>query len=233
MFQDFRFEAHARALPGDAATAMNAPAVLDAAAAPLTAVANSRIKRVMDVLGSLALLVALAPLLLLVAAVIKLESRGPIIFKQRRTGLGGQIFHIYKFRTMRVCEDGASIKQVVAQDPRITRFGGLLRRSSVDELPQLINVLRGDMSLIGPRPHALAHDDHYRVLLPNYPKRFAARPGITGLAQVRSLRGPTPTTRCMAIRVAADLEYIAGWSLRTDLWILIRSAVIVFSGSGR
>jgi putative colanic acid biosynthesis UDP-glucose lipid carrier transferase len=169
---------------------------------------------------------------LIVAALIRSESDGPVLFRQRRSGLGGKSFFIYEFRTMRVCEDGAAIRQAVAGDPRITRIGRFLRKSSIDELPQILNVLKGEMSLVGPRPHALAHDRYYGSVVRGYDRRFEALPGITGLAQVRGLRGETRTPNCMAYRVQADLEYIRDWSFAMDLKILASSALIVFKGSG-
>jgi putative colanic acid biosynthesis UDP-glucose lipid carrier transferase len=146
--------------------------------------------------------------------------------------LGGKSFMIYKFRTMNCCEDGPQITQARAGDDRITRIGRLLRKTSIDELPQLLNVLAGNMALVGPRPHALAHDNYYGTEIPGYQRRFAVRPGITGLAQVRGLRGETQTVGCMAARVGSDLEYVANWSLLTDVAILARSAMIVFKGNG-
>jgi putative colanic acid biosynthesis UDP-glucose lipid carrier transferase len=178
------------------------------------------------------LLVFLAPLLMLVATLVRIDSSGPVLFRQRRTGLRGQSFFIYKFRTMTVCEDGDQVRQAVAGDLRITRIGRLLRKSSIDELPQILNVLKGEMSLVGPRPHALAHDEYYGSAVRGYDKRFDALPGITGLAQVRGFRGETRTTQCMAQRVQSDLEYIGNWSLAMDLRILLNSALIVFKGSG-
>jgi exopolysaccharide biosynthesis polyprenyl glycosylphosphotransferase len=189
-------------------------------------------KRVMDAGLAAFLLLFLLPLLLLVAVLIRLDSAGPVLFRQRRTGLQGKAFFIYKFRTMHVMEDGAQVKQACADDPRVTRIGRMLRKSSIDELPQIFNVLKGQMSLVGPRPHALAHDYYYGSIVPSYYRRFEATPGITGLAQVRGLRGETRTTDCMAARVESDLEYIRDWSLAMDLQILLRSALIVFRGSG-
>jgi putative colanic acid biosynthesis UDP-glucose lipid carrier transferase len=193
---------------------------------------ESGLKRGLDVSGAAALLLFLAPLLLLVAILIKMTSRGPALFKQRRTGLGGEVFSIYKFRTMRVCEDGAFIKQATSGDSRVTALGRLLRKTSIDELPQIVNVLKGEMSLIGPRPHALAHDEYYGNAIHGYRHRFAVRPGITGLAQVRGHRGETQTVEVMAARVAADLEYCRRWSPTLDLKIFLHSLTIVFRGTG-
>lgn len=168
------------------------------------------------VLAGLAL-VMFAPLLALVAIAIRLESRGPVLFRQARTGKNGQVFEILKFRSMTV---GAGLAQATRQDARVTRVGYWLRRTSIDELPQLWNVLRGDMALVGPRPHATAHDAHYTQLIANYTMRFAVKPGLTGWAQINNARGETETLDKMARRVALDLDYIDGWSLRRDLLIL-------------
>ena len=188
--------------------------------------AASGLKRLIDVLGAGFGLVFLAPFLLLVALTIRLESPGPALFRQRRTGRGGVPFVIYKFRTMRCLEDGPHITQASRGDRRTTRLGALLRRSSIDELPQLINVLKGDMSLVGPRPHALAHDQLYAAAIDNYEARFLARPGISGLAQVSGLRGATPSVECMAARVALDLEYIQRWSIILDVRILVQTLLM-------
>jgi putative colanic acid biosynthesis UDP-glucose lipid carrier transferase len=192
----------------------------------------SHAKRAFDLCLASLLLLFLAPLFIAVAAIVRIDSSGPILFRQRRTGLGGKSFFIYKFRTMNVCEDGSAVRQAVAGDPRITRVGRLLRKSSIDELPQILNVLKGDMSLVGPRPHALVHDQYYRSEVSGYDRRFDALPGITGLAQVRGLRGETRTIECMTRRVQADLEYIRTHSLALDFKILVKSALIVFRGSG-
>jgi putative colanic acid biosynthesis UDP-glucose lipid carrier transferase len=179
------------------------------------------LKRALDFLGSLIGILLLSPFLLLVALVIVIESRGNPLFKQRRSGYRGAPFVIYKFRSMTVREDGNRIVQAVKDDVRITRFGRLMRRTSIDELPQLFNVLNGDMSLVGPRPHALAHDEYYGSVVPGYAARFHAKPGITGLAQVSGLRGQTETIEDMAARVEKDLEYIRRWSLFSDIRILL------------
>jgi putative colanic acid biosynthesis UDP-glucose lipid carrier transferase len=178
-------------------------------------------KRLLDITGALFGLVFLAPFFLVIAALIRLESPGSVIFKQRRTGLGGKVFHIYKFRTMRVTEDGSAVVQAKKGDSRITPLGRHLRRYSIDELPQLWNVLIGDMSLIGPRPHALTHDAYYGTVITKYNQRFLVRPGIAGLAQVKGLRGPTESIMDMAHRVDQDLAYIESWSFPMDVWLLI------------
>lgn len=194
----------------------------DAAPAP----AANRAKRALDVILALAALIFFAPVMALAAALIAVDGPGPIIFTQSRTGLHGRRFRIYKFRTMTVVEDGADVRHARPGDRRITRVGRLLRRSSIDELPQLINVLRGDMSLVGPRPHAVAHDEYYAARIASYVHRFRVRPGITGLAQVQGLRGDVPTLECMARRVVADNAYIDQWSFWRDLQILATTAVI-------
>lgn len=191
------------------------------------------VKRLLDIIGAAVLLILLLPLLASIAAMIRLESSGPAIFRQRRGGLHGQPFVILKFRTMRALEDGEIIVQATTEDPRITRFGSLLRRTSMDELPQLWNVLRGDMSLVGPRPHALAHDDFYGQLIPNYHMRFLARPGLTGLAQVAGLRGETAELDEMAERVRLDLRYVAEWSLTLDLKLLLGTPKALASKKAR
>jgi putative colanic acid biosynthesis UDP-glucose lipid carrier transferase len=188
--------------------------------------ASSRLKRLIDVAGAGFGLVFLAPFLLLVALVIRLESPGPALFRQRRKGRGGVPFVIYKFRTMGCLEDGPDIQQAQERDCRATRFGAFLRRSSIDELPQLLNVLKGDMSLVGPRPHAVAHDEFYAGAVAGYETRFLTRPGISGLAQVSGLRGATPNVEMMAARIALDLEYIRRWSIGLDLRILWQTLLI-------
>src|SRR6185437_9050990 len=144
----------------------------------------SRMKRLIDIVGSSIGLLILLPFLAVVALAIVLESRGPVFFRQRRSGIDGRIFTIYKFRSMNVMEDGADVMQAKRGDNRVTFVGRFLRRSSIDELPQLINVLKGEMSLVGPRPHAVAHDQYYTQMVPNYHLRFQTKPGITGLAQI-------------------------------------------------
>ena len=196
---------------------------LDRGAARL---ASSYLKRLFDIVGGLAGLLILSPLLVLVAVLIVIESPGSPIFRQRRSGYNGAPFVIYKFRTMRVVEDGPDIVQARREDDRITTVGALLRRTSVDELPQLLNVLKGEMSLIGPRPHALAHDEYYGALISNYTGRFKTKPGLTGMAQVAGLRGATPDVASMAARVEKDLDYIRDWSILLDLRILLQTALI-------
>ncbi len=183
------------------------------------------LKRAMDVTASAAALVVLSPLLLLCAGLIKLDSRGPIVFRQRRAGFDNREFVIFKFRTMTVTEDNGPIVQAQRDDNRVTRIGKVLRRTSIDELPQLINVLRGEMSLVGPRPHALAHDDEYKACIDNYALRHHVKPGLTGAAQVAGLRGETQRLALMERRVERDLWYINNWSVALDLKILAQTCV--------
>jgi exopolysaccharide biosynthesis polyprenyl glycosylphosphotransferase len=196
----------------------NRPFEADAqfAAAPI----RRRAKRAMDIVIAIAMLLVLAPILISVACCIRVESGGPAIFRQRRGGQFGRPFSIYKFRTMRVMENGEDVTQARHQDPRITPLGAFLRRTSMDELPQLINVMKGEMSLVGPRPHAVAHDREFQERLPAYAQRFVVRPGITGLAQVRGFRGDTETKESLEGRLSADLEYIETWSLANDVRLL-------------
>lgn len=188
-------------------------------------------KRLLDIVGASFGLIALAPLMLLTAVVIKLDSPGPVFFRQRRNGFNAKQFSIYKFRTMTVMEDGSDVVQARRFDPRVTRAGRLLRRTSIDEVPQLINVLKGEMSLVGPRPHALAHDGHYGSLLSEYAFRHHVKPGITGWAQVKGYRGETALVEQMKGRVDCDLWYINNWSLALDLKILLLTCLEL--GNGR
>ncbi len=200
---------------------------------PVNALSNSVrsvSKQLFDVICSFLGLVFLAPLLLTIAILIKATSPGPVVFAQLRTGLGGKTFVIYKFRTMTTLENGEEVVQASRQDSRITKVGALLRRSSLDELPQLWNVLIGDMSIIGPRPHALAHDHYYGALLPDYRERFRAKPGITGLAQCSGARGPTETLEKMSRRIRFDLAYIERWSLAMEARILVKTVKIIVAG---
>lgn len=178
-------------------------------------------KRLVDVVGASLGLILLMPLMLLSALAIKADSAGPVFFRQRRNGFNAKQFPIFKFRTMTVMEDGAAVVQAKRFDPRVTRVGSVLRRSSIDEVPQLINVLRGEMSLVGPRPHALAHDDHYGDILSEYAYRHHVKPGITGWAQVNGYRGETARVEQMKGRIDCDLWYINNWSLGLDLRILL------------
>jgi undecaprenyl-phosphate galactose phosphotransferase/putative colanic acid biosynthesis UDP-glucose lipid carrier transferase len=182
------------------------------------------VKRVMDVTVASLGLIFFMPLMALAAIAIRLDSPGPIIFRQTRKGFNGKQFVILKFRTMRVQENGSDVVQAERKDTRVTTIGRLLRSSSIDELPQLLNVFRGDMSLIGPRPHALAHDNYFEMMLSDYAFRHHVKPGITGWAQCNGARGATPTIEHVAKRVQLDLWYIDNWSIWLDLLILIRTA---------
>lgn len=182
------------------------------------------IKRVIDISGACLAVACLTPLLIFVAALIKLDSSGPVFFLQRRYGLNQQAFRIIKFRTMHTLDDGAIIRQATQNDPRVTRVGKWLRRFNIDELPQLFNVIMGDMSLVGPRPHAVAHDEHFGNEIAIYARRHKVRPGITGWAQINGFRGETSTVEKMQKRVDLDLYYIEHWSLMLDLKILFRTA---------
>lgn len=179
------------------------------------------LKRTFDVILASTLLLSLAPLLAVVGILLKLEAPGPVIFRQHRKGFSGREFTIFKFRSMNVLQNGRVIPQARRIDPRVTRIGRILRATSIDELPQLVNVLRGHMSLVGPRPHAVAHDDDYMKLIANYAFRQHVKPGLTGWAQVNGFRGETSRLELMEGRVDCDLWYIRNWSFWLDLKILI------------
>jgi putative colanic acid biosysnthesis UDP-glucose lipid carrier transferase len=184
------------------------------------------LKRGIDILLSLLALVCLSPIMLSIALAVKVSSAGPILFKQRRYGLNGQEILVYKFRSMKVMEDGDKVQQATKNDIRITPLGAFLRKTSLDELPQFINVLQGRMSLVGPRPHAVAHNEMYRKLISGYMLRHKVKPGITGWAQINGFRGETDTLEKMQQRVNYDLEYLRNWSLSLDLQILIKTAFV-------
>lgn len=194
--------------------------------APGTGVTGA-LKRSSDVAASVALLLLFGLPMLAIAAGVRLSSPGPIIFRQPRYGLNGRVFHIWKFRTMTVTEDGAAFRQATRNDARVTRFGAFLRASSLDELPQLFNVLRGDMALVGPRPHPVAMNEQQRKLIERYMLRHKVRPGITGWAQVHGFRGETDTPDKINGRIRLDLEYIDNWSLGLDLRILLRTLRVI------
>jgi len=185
-------------------------------------------KRLTDLVLSIVILFLILPLLASIAVLVKFSSPGPVIFKQRRYGLDGREIAVYKFRTMNVVEDGAHIRQVSKSDDRVTRIGAILRRSSLDELPQLINVLQGRMSLVGPRPHAVAHNEQYRKLIKGYMVRHKVLPGITGLAQVSGCRGETTELNEMEARVHFDLDYLRHWSPMLDIEIILRTILVIF-----
>jgi putative colanic acid biosynthesis UDP-glucose lipid carrier transferase len=166
--------------------------------------------------------------MLAIAVGVRRSSPGPVIFKQRRYGLYGESINVYKFRTMTVCEDRGPIRQATRNDPRVTRFGAFLRRTSLDELPQLFNVLLGTMSMVGPRPHVVHQNEEYRKVIDGYMRRHKVRPGITGWAQVNGLRGETDTVEKMKRRVEYDIDYVRNWSLGLDARILLRTAALVW-----
>jgi putative colanic acid biosynthesis UDP-glucose lipid carrier transferase len=189
------------------------------------------VKRVSDFIIAAGALLALAPLMLLIAIAIKASTPGSVIFKQRRYGLDGREIVVYKFRTMYVSEDSDRVVQAQKDDRRITPVGAFLRKYSLDELPQFINVLQGHMSVVGPRPHAVAHNEEYRRLIKGYMMRHKVNPGVTGLAQVRGFRGETKSVEDMQHRVEADLEYLRNWSLGLDFRIILRTIAVMFKDS--
>jgi Undecaprenyl-phosphate glucose phosphotransferase len=201
-------------------------AALELQRAPLSE-AERLVKRIMDLVLASLVLVFFLPIMVFAAIAIKLDSPGPVIFRQVRKGFNGQRFVILKFRTMTVNEDGPDVVQATRGDARVTKIGRQLRASSIDELPQLWNVLKGDMSLIGPRPHALVHDDYLETVVMDYAFRHHVKPGITGWAQCNGARGPTPTIEDVAKRVKLDLWYINNWSLWLDFLILIKTSFVV------
>ncbi|HEX6154851.1 MAG TPA: undecaprenyl-phosphate glucose phosphotransferase [Burkholderiales bacterium] len=188
---------------------------------------NGAVKRLSDVVLASLILVLIAPLLAAIAIGVKRSSPGPILFKQRRYGVDGRKIVVYKFRSMTVAEDGDLVRQATRNDSRVTPFGAFLRRTSLDELPQFINVLQGRMSVVGPRPHAVAHNELYRKLIRGYMIRHKVKPGITGLAQVNGLRGETDTVDKMKARIDYDLTYLRNWSLLLDLQIILKTVVVV------
>jgi len=186
------------------------------------------VKRSLDMALACMLLVLLALPMAAIAMAVKLTSRGPVLFRQRRYGLDGREIWVWKFRSMRVCQDQGEVKQATRNDSRITPLGAFLRKTSLDELPQLFNVIEGSMSLVGPRPHANVHNEEYRALIQGYMLRHKVRPGITGLAQVNGLRGETDTLDKMSRRVEYDLRYIREWSLWMDIKILFRTLMVAW-----
>lgn len=206
---------------------MNGVPVVGICETPFTGT-NELVKRISDIVLASVILVLISPLLLALAAGVKLSSPGPAIFRQRRNGLDGSEITVYKFRSMRTMDDGSVVAQATKDDPRITRFGAFLRRTSLDELPQFFNVLQGRMSIVGPRPHAVAHNEMYREMIKAYMVRHKVKPGITGWAQVNGLRGETDTVEKMKARVEYDLEYLRNWSLVLDLQIIVRTIRVMF-----
>lgn len=196
---------------------------------PFTGI-DGLLKRSSDIVLSLLILILISPLLLVLAIAVKLTSPGPVIFKQRRYGLDGEEIVVYKFRSMTVCEDGGDIQQAKRGDQRITPLGAFMRRTSLDELPQFFNVLQGRMSIVGPRPHAIAHNELYRKVINGYMVRHKVKPGITGWAQVCGYRGETDTLDKMQARIDHDLEYLRNWSLRLDLFIIFRTVWVILKG---
>jgi putative colanic acid biosynthesis UDP-glucose lipid carrier transferase len=188
---------------------------------------NSLVKRTSDIVLAALITLALVPVMAVIAAAVRISSPGPVIFRQRRYGLYGEEIIVYKFRSMTVAEDGAQVVQAKKNDQRVTRIGAFLRKSSLDELPQFINVLQGRMSIVGPRPHAVAHNEQYRKLIKGYMLRHKVKPGITGWAQVNGLRGETETLDKMEARIRYDLDYLRNWSLWMDLWIVVRTLKVV------
>jgi putative colanic acid biosynthesis UDP-glucose lipid carrier transferase len=206
---------------------MNGVPVVGICETPFTGT-NSLVKRTSDLLLASLILLLISPLLLAIAIGVKLSSPGPVIFKQRRNGLDGGEITVYKFRSMTTQDNGAVVRQAQRDDPRTTRFGAFLRRSSLDELPQFFNVLQGAMSIVGPRPHAVAHNEEYRQIIKAYMVRHKVKPGITGWAQVNGHRGETDTIEKMRARVEFDLEYLRNWSLGLDLQIITRTIRVAF-----
>ncbi|WP_418320782.1 undecaprenyl-phosphate glucose phosphotransferase [Piscinibacter sakaiensis] len=189
------------------------------------------VKRISDIVLASIILLLISPLMLAIALGVKMSSPGPVIFKQRRNGLDGEEIIVYKFRSMTTMDNGSEIRQATKGDARITPFGAFIRRTSLDELPQFINVLQGRMSIVGPRPHAVAHNETYRQLIKAYMVRHKVKPGITGLAQVNGHRGETDTIEKMQVRVEHDLEYLRNWSLLLDLQIILATIRLVVRDS--
>jgi undecaprenyl-phosphate galactose phosphotransferase/putative colanic acid biosynthesis UDP-glucose lipid carrier transferase len=213
---------HVRSLSNFVSSARQRVLAVEVQRAPLRA-AERFVKRSMDVLVAGVALSLMFPILILTGIAIKLDSEGPVIFRQRRKGFNGKEFVMLKFRTMKVQEDGPVVIQATRDDPRVTSIGRFLRGASIDELPQLFNVLKGEMSLIGPRPHALAHDSYFEEILENYAFRHHVKPGLTGWAQCNGSRGATPTVEDIVERVKLDLWYVNNWSLWLDIQIMIKT----------
>jgi putative colanic acid biosynthesis UDP-glucose lipid carrier transferase len=186
------------------------------------------IKRLSDIVFASLILVLISPLLFIIAIAVKLSSPGPVFFRQKRYGLDGEEISVYKFRSMTVCEEGSDVKQATRNDSRVTRLGAFLRKYSLDELPQFVNVIQGRMSTVGPRPHAVAHNEMYRGKIKGYMVRHKVKPGITGWAQVNGYRGETETVEKMEGRVKYDLDYMRNWSLGLDTKIIFKTVVAVF-----
>jgi putative colanic acid biosynthesis UDP-glucose lipid carrier transferase len=206
---------------------MNGVPVVGLCETPFTGT-NRLVKRVSDIVLATLILLLISPVLLAITLGVKISSPGPVLFRQRRNGLDGEEITVYKFRSMRAQDDGPVVRQATKDDPRITRFGAFIRRTSLDELPQFLNVLQGRMSIVGPRPHAVAHNEQYRQLIKAYMVRHKVKPGITGWAQINGHRGETDTVEKMQARVEYDLEYLRNWSLGLDLQIIARTIKLVF-----
>lgn len=191
---------------------------------------NGIMKRISDIILSSIILILISPILLALAICVKMSSPGPVLFKQFRYGLDGNKILVYKFRSMRVHKEESFVKQATKDDDRITKFGHFIRKTSLDELPQFINVLQGRMSIVGPRPHAVSHNEEYRKLIKGYMIRHMVKPGVTGWAQVNGFRGETQTLDKMESRIRYDLDYLRHWSLYLDLWIIFRTVIVVFKG---
>jgi Undecaprenyl-phosphate glucose phosphotransferase len=211
-----------RSLTNFTSSARQRVLAIDIQRSPLSGAERS-IKRAMDIFVAILALIFFLPVMALTAIAIRLDGPGPVIFMQHRKGFNGRQFAMFKFRTMTVEENGSVVAQATRDDPRVTAIGRLLRSASIDELPQLFNVLKGDMSLIGPRPHALAHDNHFENILSDYAYRHHVKPGITGWAQCNGARGATPSVEHISERVKLDLWYINNWSLWLDIQILIKT----------
>ncbi len=206
---------------------MNGIPVVGICETPFTGT-NELAKRVSDIVLASMILIVIAPLMLFIAIGVKLSSPGPVIFRQRRNGLDGDEIVVYKFRSMTTQDDGAQVLQATRHDPRVTKFGAFLRRNSLDELPQFFNVLQGRMSIVGPRPHAVTHNEQYKQIIKAYMVRHKVKPGITGWAQVNGHRGETDTIEKMRARVEYDLEYLRNWSIGLDLRIIVSTIRLVF-----
>jgi len=206
---------------------MNGVPVVGICETPFTGT-NELVKRISDIIIASIIIVLISPLLLAIAIGVKLSSPGPVLFRQRRNGLDGHEIVVYKFRSMRTMDDGEVVRQATRNDPRVTPFGAFLRRTSFDELPQFFNVLRGTMSIVGPRPHAVTHNKEYRQIIKAYMVRHKVKPGITGWAQVNGQRGETDTVEKMRMRVEYDLEYLRNWSLGLDLKIIVSTIRVLF-----
>jgi putative colanic acid biosynthesis UDP-glucose lipid carrier transferase len=206
---------------------MNGVPVVGICETPFTGT-NELVKRASDLVIASIIVVLISPVLLAIAIGVKLSSPGPVLFKQRRNGLDGHEIVVYKFRSMRTLDDGPLVRQATRNDPRVTPFGGFLRRTSFDELPQFFNVLQGTMSIVGPRPHAVTHNKEYRQIIKAYMVRHKVKPGITGWAQVNGQRGETDTVEKMRTRVEYDLEYLRNWSLGLDLKIIVATIKLLF-----